>query len=48
MASLPDLSLKIVEFAHEHGRIPSAKPKADRGSRNTLKRHFCVLSNMGT
>jgi Fic family protein len=41
MASLPELSLKIAEFAREHGRITmSAAIKLTGASRNTLKVHF--------
>jgi Fic family protein len=41
LASLPDLSLQIVEFAREHGRITMAEAiKLTGSSRNTLKQHF--------
>lgn len=41
LASLPELSLQIVEFAREHGRITMADAiKLTEASRNTLKQHF--------
>jgi len=41
MTSLPELSLKIVEFAREHGRITIGEAiKLTGTSRNTLKMHF--------
>jgi len=41
LAALPALSLQIVEFAREHGRIPMAEAiKLTGASRNTLKQHF--------
>ncbi|MCL2523320.1 MAG: Fic family protein [Betaproteobacteria bacterium] len=41
LAALPVLSLQIVEFAREHGRITMAKAiKLTGASRNTLKQHF--------
>lgn len=41
MAALPDLSLQIVEFAREHGRITIGDAiKLTGVSRNTLKLHF--------
>ena len=41
LAALPELSLQIVEFAREHGRITMAEAiKLTSTSRNTLKRHF--------
>lgn len=41
LAALPDLSLQIVEFAREHGRITMAQAIALTGSnRNTLKQHL--------
>ncbi len=40
-AVLPTLSLQIVEFAREHGRITMAEAiKLTGASRNTLKQHF--------
>ncbi len=48
MASLPELSLQIVEFAREHGRITiGAAIKLTRASRNTLKVHFRNLVECG-
>lgn len=44
LAALPALSLQIVEFAREHGRITMAEAiKLTGASRNTLKRHFREL-----
>ncbi|MGX7004277.1 Fic family protein [Caballeronia sp. KNU42] len=41
LAPLPELSLQIVEFAREHGRITMAEAiKLTGSSRNTLKQHF--------
>jgi Fic family protein len=41
LAALPTLSLQIVEFAREHGRITMAEAiKLTGASRNTLKQHF--------
>jgi Fic family protein len=41
LATLPDLSLQIVEFAREHGRITIGEAiKLTGASRNTLKQHF--------
>ncbi|HOY21736.1 MAG TPA: Fic family protein [Cellvibrio sp.] len=41
LATLPDLSLQIVEFAREHGRITIGDAIRLTGvSRNTLKQHF--------
>ncbi|WP_321791023.1 Fic family protein [Burkholderia pyrrocinia] len=41
LASLPVLSLQIVEFAREHGRITMAEAiKLTGSNRNTLKPHF--------
>ena len=48
LASLPDLSLKIVEFAREHGRITIGEAiKLTGASRNTLKQHFRALVERG-
>lgn len=45
LAALPDLSLKIVDFAREHGRVTMAEAiKLTGASRNTLKQHFRGLS----
>lgn len=41
LATLPDLSLQIIEFAREHGRITIGDAIKITGSnRNTLKQHF--------
>ena len=41
LAALPALSLQIVEFAREHGRITMAEAiKLTGSNRNTLKPHF--------
>lgn len=54
LAALPALSVQIVEFAREHGRITMAEAiKLTGASRNTLKQHFralvasCVLRGEG-
>ena len=48
LAALPDLSLQIVEFAKEHGRITIGDAIKFTGvSRNTLKQHFCKLAEQG-
>ena len=45
LAALPLLSLQIVEFAREHGRITMAEAIRFTGaSRNTLKQHFRDLT----
>jgi Fic family protein len=44
LATLPELSLQIVEFAREHGRVTMADAIRLTGSnRNTLKQHFRAL-----
>ena len=44
LASLPELSLQIVEFAREHGRVTIGEAiKLTGASRNTLKQHFRAL-----
>lgn len=49
MAALPELSLRIVEFAREHGRVTMSKTiKLTGASRNTLKPHFRALVERGT
>ncbi|MGH6629355.1 MAG: Fic family protein, partial [Burkholderiales bacterium] len=49
LASMPELSLQIVEFAREHGRVTIGKAiKLTGASRNTLKQHFRVLVERGT
>ncbi|MDH4395570.1 MAG: Fic family protein [Limnobacter sp.] len=41
LAALPELSLQIVEFAREHGRVTMMDAiKLTGASRNTLKQHF--------
>lgn len=48
LATLPTLSLQIVEFAREHGRITMAEAIRLTGSnRNTLKQHFRDLTERG-
>ena len=44
LAALPELSLQIVEFAREHGRVTIGEAiKLTGASRNTLKQHFRAL-----
>lgn len=48
LAALPGLSLQIIEFAREHGRITMAQAVRLTGaSRNTLKQHFRNLVERG-
>ncbi len=48
LASLPELSLQIVEFAREHGRVTIGQAMKLTGvSRNTLKQHFRALVERG-
>ena len=48
LAALPELSLQIVEFAREHGRVTMADASRLTGSsRNTLKLHFRALVTGG-
>jgi Fic family protein len=48
LASLPELSLQIVEFAREHGRVTMGDAIRLTGtSRNTLKQHFRALVEKG-
>lgn len=48
LASLPELSLQIVEFAREHGRITMGDAiRLTDGNRNTLKQHFRALVEQG-
>lgn len=48
LASMPELSLQIVEFAREHGRITIGEAiKLTGTSRNTLKQHFRALVERG-
>jgi Fic family protein len=45
LATLPELSLQIVEFAREHGRVTMMDAiKLTGSSRNTLKQHFRDLT----
>ena len=47
-AALPELSLNIVEFAREHGRVTIGDATRLTGvSRNTLKQHFRALVAQG-
>ena len=49
LAVLPELSLQIVEFAREHGRVTMADAiRLTGGSRNTLKQHFRALVERGS
>ena len=48
LAALPELSLQVVEFAREHGRITMGDAiKLTGGNRNTLKQHFRALVEQG-
>jgi Fic family protein len=48
LASLPELSLAIVEFARDHGRVTIGDAiKLTGASRNTLKLHFRSLAQRG-
>lgn len=48
LAALPELSLQIVEFAREHGRVTMGDAIRLTGSnRNTLKQHFRSLVAQG-
>ena len=48
MSSLPDLSLQIIEFARDHGRITIGEAiRLTSASRNTLKVHFRNLVKIG-
>ncbi|MEO8545183.1 MAG: hypothetical protein ABI434_16475 [Burkholderiaceae bacterium] len=48
LAALPELSLQIVEFTREHGRVTMADAIGPTGSsRNTLKQHFRALVERG-
>lgn len=45
LAALPELSLQIVEFAREHGRVTMMDAiKLTRASRNILKQHLRDLT----
>jgi Fic family protein len=48
LATLPELSLQIVEFAREHGRVTMGDAmRLTGGNRNTLKQHFRALVDRG-
>lgn len=48
LSALPELSLQIVEFAREHGRITMGDAiRLTNGNRNTLKQHFRALVEQG-
>jgi len=48
LATLPELSLQIIEFAREHGRVTIGEViKLTGASRNTLKQHFRTLIERG-
>lgn len=48
LAALPELSLQIVEFARDHGRITMGDAiRLTGGNRNTLKQHFRALVERG-
>src|SRR5574340_202715 len=48
LAALPELSLRILEFAREHGRITMGDAiRLTSVSRNTLKQHFRALVERG-
>jgi Fic family protein len=48
LASMPELQLRIVEFAREHGRVTIGETIRLTGtSRNTLKQHFRTLVERG-
>ena len=48
LAALPELSLHIVEFVREHGRITMGDAiRLTGGNRNTLKQHFRALVESG-
>ena len=48
LAPLPGLSLQIVEFAREHGRVTMGHViRLTGANRNTLKQHFRALVEQG-
>lgn len=48
LAALPELSVKILDYAREHGRVRIGDMMLQTGSsRNTLKEHFRKLINQG-
>ena len=49
LPALPELQLRIVEFAREHGRVTMGEAiKLTGASRSTLKQHFRALVERGT
>ncbi|MBK6281241.1 MAG: DUF977 family protein, partial [Gammaproteobacteria bacterium] len=49
LASMPELSLQIVELARQHGRVTiGTAVRLTGASRNTLKQHFRALVERGT
>jgi Fic family protein len=49
LATMPELQLRIVEFAREHGRVTIGEAiRLTGASRNTLKQHFRTLVERGT
>ncbi len=48
LAPMPQLSLQIVEFARQHGRVTMSEAiKLTGANRNTLKQHFRSLAERG-
>lgn len=48
LAALPEISVRVVEFAREHGRVTIGDPiRLSGASRNTLKQHFRALVERG-
>lgn len=48
LASMPELQIRIVEFAREHGRVTIGETiRLSGASRNTLKQHFRTLVDRG-
>jgi Fic family protein len=48
LASMPELQIRIVEFAREHGRVTIGESiRLTGASRNTLKQHFRTLVERG-
>jgi DeoR/GlpR family transcriptional regulator of sugar metabolism len=48
LAALPELSMRIMEHAREHGRVTISNiVKLTGTSRNTLKQHFRQLVGQG-
>ena len=49
LAAMPELQVRIVEFAREHGRVTIGEAiRLTGASRNTLKQHFRVLVERGS